>query len=86
MARNPADRPLPSIARHVVAAVLTLAAVAAGGWLLLTTGDVDKAWATSEVTLPERELPPTTDNLLADDEAGLPDLLREVAANANPTE
>ena len=69
-----------------MAAVLTLAAVGAGAWLLLTTGEAEEAWATSEVTLPERVLPPTTDNLLADDEAGLPDLLREVAANANPTE
>ena len=86
MARNPADRPLPSIARHVVAALLTLAMFGAGAWLVLSTGEVEQAWATSEVTLPERGLPPTTDNLLADDEAGLPDLLREVAANANPTE
>ena len=86
MVRNPADRPLPSVARHAAAAGLVLAAAGMGGWLFLTAGEPDTGWAYADVELPERELPPAASNLMADDRVGLPDLLREVAANANPTE
>ena len=84
--RNPLDRPLPSLRKHVVAAFLLLAAVSL---FIVTTAVSEVAPEVGgTVALPPRPEIPASDTLLAEtDEAALPDLLEGIIEDgANPTE
>jgi len=84
--RNPAERPVPSLRRHVLAAVMLLAAVTLFIATTAFTGTAPRVGG--EVALSERPLPPSSDTLMADtDEGTLPDLLDGLVADGdNPTE
>jgi polysaccharide deacetylase 2 family uncharacterized protein YibQ len=84
--QNPAERPVPSLWRHVIAAAMLLAAVALFIATTAFTGTAPRVGG--EVALPDRPLPPSADTLMADTgEETLPDLLQGVVADGdNPTE